>query len=474
MITSVAVLLVGAGCGVNQAIYNPEAFAPYKPYTYFFPPSERSGPVEICSPKLPPEDQVVTLAEVINIALCNTPTTTQTWAAARAAAATYGKTQAPLVPEIDGVGTYTREKIPALAENAKGEAIAVTSMLTQIQPQLQLTYTLFDFGQRLMTSEIARYALYFADWTHNRTIQTVVQTVTNDYYDYLLQVKLLKAFEADIQTGQTTLDATLAEKMGGTKGIGDVLQAKTLLLQYQLNHAGQKKLVQNAYSTLLKDMGVPSHLPIKFEDLPESISIDIMLKNIDELIANALVLRPDLRAQEADVKSKEAELSLAYRRFFPTLGYQFNWGKTYFQDWIHDKNDWQGVMTLNFPLFTGFSRLNEVRRAKANVDAAEAKLRETELLITKEITTSRTDVVASSETFQYSNEFLESAEKQYEVSMKKYRTGLGDIIDVASAQSSLADARFRHASAIRAWYSALANLIYATGFYTFKPEEVMQ
>ena len=468
-------LLLGSSCYVNQALYNPNAFAPHCPYTYFFPPMTGGETQEIAKSNIPPEEYVLALSEIIDYTLRNTPETTKSWAAARVAAAKYGQTQAPFLPEINGNGTYTRAKVASLVRNPiTGKRTAVTTMSTIIQPQLQLSYTIFDFGQRRMTSEAARFGLYFADWTHNRTIQTVVQTVTNDYYNYLLQVKLLESLDADIETAQTTLNAAMAEKLSGTKGISDVLQSKTLLLQNQLNHAAQKKLVQSSYSTLLNTMGIPSDAKLTFEDLPEKVSLDILLKDVETLIADALVLRPDLHAQESDVLAKQAELGLALRKFMPTLSYQINWGRTYFQEWMHDKNDWQGVMTLSIPIFSGFSKVNEVRKAKAKKEDSLAKLRETELQITKEITTSHTNVNASSDTIKYSRSFLESATDQYEVALRKYRAGLGTILDVASAQSSLADARARHADAIKGWYSALADLVFATGFYTFKPEEVLE
>ena len=468
-------LLLTSGCYVNQALYNPYAFAPHCPYTYFFPPKTGSEIHEITAANIPPEDYVLSLAEIIDYTLRNTPETTQSWAAARVAATEYGQTQAAFLPEIDAVNTYTRAKVATPTRNAiTNKRIAVMSMSTVVHPELQLSYTIFDFGQRRLTSESARYALYFADWTHNRTIQTIVQTVTNNYYNYLLQVKLLESQAEDIETAETTLKAAMAEKLSGTKGIADVLQAKTLLLSSQLDHAAQKKLVQSSYSTLLNTMGIPSNAKITFEDLPKDVSLDILLKGVETLIADALVLRPDLRAQEADVLEKEAALGLAITKFFPTLSYQVNWGRSYFKEWVHNKNDWSGVMTLSIPLFSGFSKVNEVRKARANKATALSKLRETELQITKEITTSHTNVHASSDTIKFSRSFLDSATDQYEVALRKYRSGLGTIIDVASAQSSLANARSRHADAMKGWYSALADLVFATGFYTFKPEEVLE
>ena len=57
------------------------------------------------------------------------------------------------------------------------------------------------------------------------------------------------------------------------------------------------------------------------------------------------------------------------------------------------------------------------------------------------------------------------------MALKRYRFGLGTILDVVSAQDSLATARSRVAQSVQQWYSSLANLTYAVGYFTFNPEE---
>jgi outer membrane protein TolC len=83
--------------------------------------------------------------------------------------------------------------------------------------RLDLTYTLLDFGQTRATTESARQALLYADFTHNRQIQTILQQVTSDYYNYLSQQELQNAHEADLFTAQTTFKAVEEELCAGTK-----------------------------------------------------------------------------------------------------------------------------------------------------------------------------------------------------------------------------------------------------------------
>lgn len=464
-------LVVASSCYVNRAIYDPYAYTALAPYTYYCPPiCQDEIPTEVARPDIPQDIHPLSLAEIIDFSLKNTPETTKSWADARASAASYAQTQATAFPKIDAIGTYTRSYTSALSRNADGDPVAVSSYSTRVHPSLELSYTILDFGQRRLTSEAARYALYFSDWTHNRTIQTVVQTVTNDYYAYLYQLKLHESIEENVATAQTTLDAAEAEKKSGTKDISDVLQSKTLLLQAQMNLSAQVQRVQQAYSTLLRDMGIPADMDIKFEKLPETMSLELLLKDVDELIINALQCRPDLRAAEAEVKKRETELDLSIRKFFPVVDYRISYGRTYFKDWVSNNNDWTGVLTVTMPIFSGLSKVNAVREAKDKKLKSQAELRDKELEITEQITVAHSEVKVASNTLKVAQKFLKSSQEQYEVALKKYRAGLGSILDVVSAQDSLATARGRLAQAVQAWYSSLANLTYATGYYTFKPK----
>jgi outer membrane protein TolC len=459
-----------SSCYVNQAVLDPYAYAPLAPYTYYIPERTPQRSEKVCSPQLPDKEHPITLAEIIDIGLKNTPETRKSWSDARASAAAYAQSQSTAFPEINGILSYLRSYTPALVSSASGKTSAQNTYLTQIHPNFELTYTIFDFGQRRLSSEAARYSLYFSDWTHNRTIQTVVQTLTNAYYNYLFQIKLHQSIAANVATAKTTLKAALAEKDSGYKDISDVLQAKTLLLQTELNFSAQRQLVQEALSTLLKNMGVPADAEVKFQDLPENISTDIILKSVDELITNALFLRPDLHAAEANVKSKEAELQLSIRKFFPVLDYQLIWGRTYFQDWIRDKNDWTNVLSINLPIFSGFSKINAVREARAKKEKSEALLRQKELEITQDITDSHSQVVIASDTLRVARDFLSASSEQYNVALLKYQSGIATILDLVSAQDSLATARARLALAVQQWYTSLTNLTYATGYYSFNPK----
>ncbi|MBI2743350.1 MAG: TolC family protein [Chlamydiales bacterium] len=468
------ILLLCTGCLPDSAVLSPNSFAPTTSDKYWTPREEpklrRLFPVTY-----PEQESPLTLAELVDIALRNNTQTQLTWAQAREAAAKYGQSQSPLFPTATGVFNYEHLRIPIFispAFNPPGLQTAPTPtnlqevIYSQWGPALQLSYQVLDFGQTRLTSLAAREALYYADFTHNRAIQNVLQTITLDYYSYLYQKQLLDAYQADVETAKTTLQSADQKLTSGVADVSDVLQATTDLMQKETLFVEQKQEVENAYATLLNDMGLPATFCFNVEGLPKDLPNEPMIKNVDDLLTLALQERYDLKAGESDLKSKEYAVKAATQAFYPTVQFNFNIGRTYFTGGVHDNYDYIAALSLNFPLFSGFQTINNLRQARAKRDESSATLRQKQLSIIKEITTSHYNVKVSHQALTYADKYLKAAAKQYRVSLSKYKAGTANIIDVISAQSFLSDARAKLANGQQQWYTSLATLAYATGIHT--------
>lgn len=400
----------------------------------------------------------MTLAEALDIGLKNNPQTKMTWAEARAAAAAYAKSQGSALPTLNGQVTYTRFR-EFVTFNNTTEAF----FQSQWGPQVSLSYVIFDFGQRRATSESARQALYFSDWTHNRNVQTVINTITNDYYSYLYQVELLESLAADVENAETVLEDAEISLSTGVKSISDSLLAKTQLLQKQTQYAAQQQNVKTSYAQLLTSMGVPANTMVKVEELPKVLPKEEMHQNLEELLTESLQKRSDLLAAEAKVRSKIESIRAAKRQFLPTLKYDFNVGRTNFNGGINDGYNFEGTLSFTFPVFSAFTLDNSLRQAEAEKQEAEAQLLQTQLQVIESITTAHHNVKVSGETLQFAESYLQAATEQLKVALSQYKAGTNTILDVVSAQTSLADARAQKAQALQQWFSSLANLTYAIG-----------
>ena len=443
---------------------DPFALAPSTPFSTWTPlKGNRLISAKFCETLLPPTfaDGEMNLAELIDIGLQNNPTTKQTWALARAASAQYGQTLSEFYPNIQFTSQYTRQK----GEFIEGGSLPpIPYLVTTAGPDCTLAYTLFDFGQRTAQSIAARETLYMADWTHNQQIQNVIQIVMNDYYDYIYQIKVLGSTEENLENAKMALDAANQRFALGLAALGDVAQARTQYLQTKINLTSQKQNVENAFAELATDLGLPANVPFKVQSMPEEIESTICLQSVEQLVAVAQTQRADLLAAQANIRSKESLVAKARRAVYPVVATYLDVGKYWFD---HDRQEntphWTAQISINFPIFQGFFYKNGIKNAEANLENSRAQFVQTELSIIQTVTTSYTNVKTAAQNVKDTDEYLKSAEMELNIAFSGYKAGVATILDVMSAQSSLADARSKKAGAQKAWYSSLAAIAYATG-----------
>ncbi len=461
--------LCTAGCGFDA--FDPFALAPTNSASTWSP--MRGNTLissQFCKTLLPPSfsDTDLTLADLLDIALQNNPNTQQTWASARAAAAEYGQNLSSYFPDIEFQGTYTRQR-----SSFSLGGTPIPFYLTEAGPEIDVTYTILDFGQRSSSAETARQALYYADWTHNQEIQTVLQTVMNDYYNYIYQAEVLRGNEENLENAQAALDAANQKFALGLAALGDVAQARTQFLQNKINLTTQKQNVENAFAQLATDLGLPSTLRFHLQRIPDQPPIDPILECVNVLVEKAQQQRPELLASLANLRSKEAALRNAKTQLLPTVTGTFDLGKTYFNGGQQEKKPhFTAELALSFPIFHGFYYRNGIRVAEANLEASRGQFLQTELTVIQSVTVGRSNVETAAQNLKDSAEYLQAAQVEFAITLANYKTGTMTILNVLSAQSSLADARTKRASAQENWFTSLAALAYATGSLCAAPCEL--
>ena len=140
--------------------------------------------------------RMLSLTDVVDLALRNSPTTQESWSSARAAADAYGAVRGVLFPTINGTvsATGTGTSGSSALTTSDGTSIGTSGGLdsttggvnraggsssnrTVLTPSLSLSYTVFDFGGRAGTIEAATQRAISADLAHTLSVQSVVLDV---------------------------------------------------------------------------------------------------------------------------------------------------------------------------------------------------------------------------------------------------------------------------------------------------------
>ena len=425
------------------------------------PPSEvprykPSQPAPSIPPDLLKSKEQWTLAEVVDMALRNSPDTRVTWSDARAAAAAWGSKKGAYYPEVNVNGDLSYQK-------GSGPGGRVAYEQTTYGPSAELNYLLFNFGGREADVEEARQALLAANWTHNATIQNVVLNAEQAYYQYLSAKALLKAEEATVKEAQSNLDATQERHRVGVGTIADVLQAKTALSQAQLTLETIRGRIQTTRGVLATAMGLPANTPFDLDLPPEGLPVTHISEEVERFIEEAQAKRPDLASARSLASKAGAHLRAVKAARYPSLLATGDIGRTFYERTGGHSDDALAALQVKIPLFNGLSREYDVLKAEAEAETATANLDKLEQEAVLQVWTSYYTYKTAEQRLKSSQDLLESAKQSHEVTLGRYKAGVGSILDLLSAQRALENARAQLIGAYTDLFLSLAQLAYDTG-----------
>ena len=405
------------------------------------------------------------LSGLIDIALRHNPRTRRAWEAARSAAATYGASRSPYYPQVSVESDSGYTRIPFELPGAFG---AVKQW--QTDNQVALTYTLIDFGRRASASEQAREQLIAANFSANRTIQDVVFGVEQTFYAFDAVEAAVEAARINFTLAKADFDSVKQRVDLGLATQPELLLAQERLAQSRFDVANADQLLRDAQANLAVALGIAADTtfevqPLYNEPVPKSLSQDV-----ETLIAEARRSRPDLAARKAQVRASDAAIEQARAQWFPTVGTAGVYGENVWNYTFGgppsvqiSTPQYSAMLTIKWDLFTGFRRLNDVRKAKADREVASADLKTLEIDAVAEVWRAYYEFQSSLSKYEYAQSLFASSQESYAANSESYRQGLSTIVELLTAQRDLANARYTLIQSKSELLTAYAAVAYSIG-----------
>ncbi|MGA8440259.1 MAG: TolC family protein [Candidatus Sulfotelmatobacter sp.] len=404
------------------------------------------------------------LAELIDLAETHNPETRFAWERARAQAAAMGVARSDLYPALAAsVLSQTGRDEIFFGPRFNGQVVQ------RFQAQLDLNYTIFDFGARSGRISAARAELLASNFGFNDTHRNVIFQVEQAYYRLLSAVGQEDAARASLSNAQAVQQAAEDRLANGLATLPDVLEARSATAQadYDLQTVlGDEQIERGDLATAIGASATTAiHTkPLDQVPVPESIN-----ETVDQAIDRALERRPDLMQQVAQIRSGNAKVKEAKAAYYPSLsldvgsapdalyGYQspFPWAHT---------GDLTGSLslTLRWTAFDGGARNKRLSEAQANVRAAEAQTNVACNRIADEVWVAYSNLNTAFGQRRAALALVTAATQSYNAALESYRYGVRNLLDVTAAQRTLAQARSADVLARTQVLTSLATLAYRT------------
>ena len=460
------VALAQMGCVHNPPDVGGKPSAPTAPNQFWTPPKQAITRDSIPAMALPPDIaervQKLSLPDVLDIGLANNPLTRQSYALARAAGATIGSAYGKYLPQLTVGVTGERASSHSGVSAGSSNVVRTTGVSALLIPTASASWLLFDFGET-SSFEYAKQAAFAASYTHNATVQIVVLTLEQAYFNYNAARALLTADSLTATEDSTNLAAAVAEHTAGIATISDVLQAQTTLSQQVLQLETDEGSVQTTRGSLAVAMGFPANLPYDIVAEPPDVPIQGIAASVDSLVTQAVQTRPDLASYRAQLAQARANVGVVRAQGLPSLSLNGSDNYVYANPSSLNGNSYALSAGISFPIFQSFKNAYDVVQAQelATAQAANAEYQRDQVV--DQVFTSYYNLRTATARVQSTDDLMRSAQANYDVASGKYKQGVGNILEVLTAQAALAAARSQEAQSRWTWYSTLAQLSHDVG-----------
>jgi outer membrane protein len=455
-----------AACIHNPPNADGKPSAPPSPSQFWTPPKRAVTHDVLPQNTIPPDVETrvakLTLPDVIDIGLLNNPETRASYFTARSAGATIGAAYGHYLPQVT-IGA-TAERVGSSGGTTSGGAFVGGGWRSLLQPTATASWLLWDFS-RSSSIEYAKEDAYAASFTHNATIQTVVLTIEQAYFNYNSAKAVRDGDRESIREDSTNLVAAQERHNAGVATISDVLQAQSTLSSEELTLETDEGTVQTTRGELAVAMGFPANLPYDITPEPPNVPIAGIADSVQGLVDVAVNKRPDLLSYRAQARQAHANVGVIRGEGLPslTLGGSFNRTIYAGADADADANTYAATAGVSWPIFQGFSNFFNVMQAKEAAKSSDANAEYQRDQVVYQVFTSFYNLRTATARVKSANDLLTASQQSYDVAIGQYRQGVGSILTVLTAQATLATARSTQASARWTWYSQLAQLSHDIG-----------
>jgi outer membrane protein TolC len=154
---------------------------------------------------------------------------------------------------------------------------------------------------------------------------------------------------------------------------------------------------------------------------------------------------PDLNEAKINLEKSRAEKEIARSEFFPKLDLEAKYGKLANEERAYDgNNNYTLGVTINIPLFSGFSSKNELSASTLEISAFETQIRKQTLAIKTEAENLLAKLSITLNRLEIEEKTLSRSEQYYQITLDEYRRGVKNSPDMVGASERVLNSKIRN------------------------------
>ncbi|RJR30576.1 MAG: TolC family protein [Desulfobacteraceae bacterium] len=390
------------------------------------------------------ENRPLTLETCVRIALDKNPLNRAAQEGIAISKESVGEARAPYYPEI-GVRTgYGRwQKHAFLPEGLLRPGIPSTIGPTDDwSAGLEARFTLFDSGKRRAQLRAANALQGAAEEDASRIRQDIALEVHNAFFGLVAAEETRSIAEKTLERTEDHLRLVKSRYAVGAVAKADVLRAQVEVANAKLTLVRTNGTVRIAQGNLNTSMGLPVEMRLEIEPRPEAI-ISPTDQELSDGLRQAVRARPVIKHSLYRIAAAEHGVSEARSAFGPTLRADGGYGWRD-EDFLPEDEEWLLGVSVEFPIFTGFSRKHKLGRKKAELRKEEAEIARLIQDVQQEVWAAYWKLEETYQAVEAAKVLVLDAEESMRSTRARYEVGADTITELLDAQTALARAEATH------------------------------
>ncbi|PTL84190.1 TolC family protein [Vitiosangium sp. GDMCC 1.1324] len=409
------------------------------------------------------QQRVLTLEEALRTARERQPQLRQAQANTSAASARVDQNFSSLLPQVSASASYNR------SFSNKGAGVGTTTPSGFISREgfnvgASLNQLIWDFGRTTGRWHSSQQSAEAQKATESQTLINVQANVQAAYFNALAQQVLVQVAQETLENEKAHLAQVQAQVQVGTRPEIDLLQQRTAVANAQVQLIQARNNAATSKAQLNQAMGVEATTGYTVQEETVGV-VQGEDQSVDTLVDAAFQGRPDLAANEHQLRAQELTISATRGNYWPSLSASVSATDS----GPNPANlDWgvSGQVGLSWPLFQGGLTRAQVREQQANLNSIQAQRDALRQQVRLEVERAQLAVTAARESLSAAEEALTNARERLRLAEGRYRAGVGNIIELSDAQLSATNAAVQRVQASYNLATARTELARALGRQT--------
>lgn len=371
--------------------------------------------------------------------------------------------------DVKGVGTVVINGIPV-------PRVSTTSTSRNYRGSVYTDWTLFDGLANFAQLSKTENELQSAQYSLERVKQDIVFQTMSLYYDVVYAEQLLRVKKADLKWNEKNLETIKERNRLGAATLADVYQQEVAKGNAELELIKTENQLEISKKDLLFYLGEDILQEFVFSDTLTSAETEILnsdllndYENITELVTQALNKRFDYQSAVLNFESSKEGVTIAESGYWPSLTANGNYSLYTDNLSTIDQSKTLGFgLSLNIPLFSGWSVTNRVQLAEVQSKISEVEKSDLERDIKRQIKTTYLNLQAAQKGLGVSEKNIAAARENLKIEEEKYALGSGKLLDVLIVNSRYTDALTSLLNAQFAYIVLSQQMRYYLGILDYK------